>query len=147
MRLRDEIRTQMATPYAKFRPNRRGAASGDLLRKLGFASGNLIASQQAHSDGALWKFRFVERPYAAARFGRRFVILPLQNAGGAFLDCGVGRAANGETDDRQIVAQCATVVATSRNALFLRVALATCVQKGARSVFVFHFSLFIFYFL
>ena len=81
--------TQMPSAYAKFRPNRRGAASGDLLRKLGFASGNLIASRQAHSDGALWKFRFVERPYAAARFGRRFVILPLQNAGGAFLDCGV----------------------------------------------------------
>ena len=30
--------------------NLRGAASGDLLRKLGFASGNLIASRQAHSD-------------------------------------------------------------------------------------------------
>ena len=59
--------------YAKFRPNRRVAVSDDLLRKLGFASGNLIASRQAHSDGALWNFRFVVRPYAAARFGRRFV--------------------------------------------------------------------------
>ena len=48
-----ELRTQIAnTRYAKFRPNQRGAASGDLLRKLGFASGNLIASRQAHSDGA-----------------------------------------------------------------------------------------------
>ena len=56
----------------KFWRNLRGAASGDLLRKLGFASGNLIASRQAHSDGALWNFRFVVRPYAAARFGRRF---------------------------------------------------------------------------
>ena len=48
----------MPSAYAKFRPNRRGTASGDLLRKLGFASGNLIASRQAHSDAAIWNRRF-----------------------------------------------------------------------------------------
>ena len=45
-------------PNAKFRLNRRGATSGDLLRKLGFASGNLIASRQAHSNAAIWNCRF-----------------------------------------------------------------------------------------
>ena len=47
------VERRRLSSYAKFRPNRRGAASGDLLRKLGFASGNLIASRQAHSNAAI----------------------------------------------------------------------------------------------
>ena len=81
-----ELERSRLAPNAKFRPNRRGATSGDLLRKLGFASGNLIASRQAHSDGALWKFRFLVRPYAAARFGRRFVS-PREHKRVALLSC------------------------------------------------------------
>ena len=45
-----------------------GAASGDLLRKLGFASGNLIASRQAHSDARAMEFSFFLCGYATTAF-------------------------------------------------------------------------------
>ena len=44
------FRTLIALRYVDFGEMPCVAASGDLLRKLGFASGNLIASRQAHSD-------------------------------------------------------------------------------------------------
>ena len=96
----------------KFWRNLRGAASGDLLRKLGFASGNLIASRQAHSDAAIWNCRFqiaatpqLDSVEGSSLFGTSE---PLSNSG---------------------VESAATVVAGLESGFLLRVVQATCVQN------------------